>query len=124
MTTFAATIAIQAAPERIWSILTDATRYPEGYPTVTKVDGRIAPGERIALHVTLNPGRAFPVIVESYDPPRRMVWRGMPLRLFVGERTFALVPTSPGVVEFSMRESFSGLLAHRQDVARHAAGLR
>ena len=71
-----------------------------------------APVERVALHVKLNPGRAFPVTVAAFDPPRRMVWRGgMPLGLFVGERVFELVPRASGVVEFTIREQFTGLLA-------------
>lgn len=112
MKRFAASSSIHATPERIWSILTDAPRYPEWNSTVDKVDGRIAPGERIALHVKLSPGRAFPVTVSAFDPPRRMVWRGgMPLGLFVGERVFELTPRGGGAVELSMRETFTGLLA-------------
>lgn len=112
MKSFAATTSIRATPERIWSILTDAPRYPAWNPTVDKVDGRIALGERIALHVKLSSGRAFPVTVSAFDPPRRMVWRGgMPLGLFVGERVFDLTPRTDGVVDFSMREQFTGLLA-------------
>jgi hypothetical protein len=109
---FDARTSILATPERIWSILTDARRYPEWNPTVTKIDGQIAPGERVTLHVTINPGRAFPVTVAEFEPPRRMVWRGgMPLGLFVGERTFTLTPQPDGSVEFRMRETFTGLLA-------------
>jgi hypothetical protein len=112
MKAFAASASIHATPDRIWPILTDAARYPEWNSTVDKVDGRIAPGERIALHVKLNPGRASPVTVAAFDPPRRMVWRGgMPLGLFVGERVFELVPRADGVVEFTMREQFTGVLA-------------
>lgn len=112
MRRFAASTSIRATPERIWSILTDAPRYSDWNPTVSQVDGRIAPGERIAVHTTLNPGRAFPVRVATFEPPRRMVWRGgMPLGLFVGERVFELVPHAGGVIEFSMREQFTGLLA-------------
>lgn len=112
MNSFAATASIHATPERIWSILTDAARYPAWNPTVTRVDGTIAPGERIALHVTLNPGRAFPVTVANFDPPRQMIWRGgMPLGLFVGERVFTLTPAANGIVDFTMRETFTGLLA-------------
>jgi hypothetical protein len=112
MKQFAATISIHAAPERIWAILTDAARYPEWNSTVDKVEGRIAPGERIVLHVTMNRGRAFPVTVTAFDPRRRMVWRGgMPLGLFVGERVFELAPRPDGSVEFTMHEQFTGLLA-------------
>jgi hypothetical protein len=112
MKSFASHALIQASPERVWAILTDAARYPEWNPTVTNVDGRIAAGERIAVHVKINPGRAFPVTVATFEPPRRMVWRGgMPLGLFVGERTFTLAPQAGGRVEFNMRETYTGLLA-------------
>src|SRR3954447_6338410 len=112
MKSFAAKTIIHAAPDKIWSILTDAAGYPVWNPTVTKVDGRIAPGERVTVHVTINPGRAFPVTVSTMEPPNRMVWRGgMPLRLFTGERTFTLTSQADGTVEFAMRETYSGLLA-------------
>jgi hypothetical protein len=112
MRSFAATTSIRATPEQIWSILTDAARYPLWNPTVTKVDGRIAPGERITVHAAINPGRAFPVTVATLEPHRRMVWRGgMPLGLFVGERVFTLAPQPDGTIAFVMRETFTGLLA-------------
>lgn len=112
MKQFAATASIHAAPERIWAILTDAGRYPEWNSTIDRIEGRIAPGERITLHVAMNRGRAFPVRVAAFDPPRRMVWRGgMPLGLFVGERIFDLVPGQDGAVAFRMCEQFTGLLA-------------
>jgi hypothetical protein len=112
MSTFAATIAIHATPATIWSILTDAARYPEWNPTVTRVDGRIAPGERVTVHARISPGRAFPVTVALVEPNARMVWRGgMPLGLFTGERTFTLAPRADGAVDFAMRETFTGWLA-------------
>jgi len=112
MKTFAASRFIRATPDRIWSILTDASRYPVWNPTVANVDGTIAAGERITVSAKISPGRAFPVRVAAYEPPRRMVWRGgMPLGLFVGERVFTLTPGQGGLVEFNMRETFTGLLA-------------
>jgi hypothetical protein len=112
MRSFATTASIRATPDTIWSILTDAAKYPDWNPTVTKVDGRIAIGERVTLHVTISPGRAFPVRVASMKRPTSMVWRGgMPLGLFTGERTFTLGPQVNGTVEFTMRETFTGLLA-------------
>jgi hypothetical protein len=112
MKSFASQVSIRATPEKLWSILTNAPAYPEWNPTVTRIDGRIAAGERVSLHVKINPGRAFPLKIAVFEPPTRMVWRGgMPLGLFVGERTFALTAKPDGVVDFSMRETFTGLLA-------------
>lgn len=112
MKTFSAVNLIQAAPEAIWQILTDAPGYPGWNTTVAKVEGRIALGEKITVQVKLAPGRAFPVKVVVFDAPRRMVWRSrMPLGLFKGERTYELRSLGVGEVEFSMRESFTGFLA-------------
>jgi hypothetical protein len=112
MKSFSVTTKIQAAPEAIWRILTDAPNYPRWNTTVDKVEGRIAPGESVTVRVKANPGRAFPVKVSEFAPPRKMVWSGgMPLGLFKGERTFTLTPQPGGAVEFSMREEFSGLLS-------------
>jgi hypothetical protein len=114
MKRFSATTTIQAKPERIWSILTDAERYPSWNTTVDRVEGRIRPGEKIKLYVKLNPGRAFPVKVTEFVPHSKMVWSGgMPLGLFKGERTFSLAQLSPDAVEFSMTEIYSGLLSPR-----------
>jgi len=112
MKAFAVKASIRATPERIWALLTDAPDYTRWNNTIEKVDGKIAPGERISVHPKINPGRVFPVKVAEFEPPRRMVWRGgMPLGLFKGERTFTLRPGSTGDVEFSMREEYTGLMA-------------
>jgi hypothetical protein len=109
--TFSATTTIQASPERIWEILTDAPAYPEWDPYADKIEGTIAPGEKIKAFSKLSPGRAFPVTVSEFEPGKKMVWSsGMPLGLFKGERTFSLTPQGNGDVEFTMREEFSGLL--------------
>lgn len=111
MTSFATRTTIQATPEAVWRILTDAPAYPEWNGTVTRVDGRIALGETVTVHAKIAPGRTFPVKVIAFEEPQRMVWRGgMPLGLFTGERTYELHATSPDAVEFSMREEYSGLL--------------
>jgi hypothetical protein len=112
MKSFSVTNQIQAEPDVIWRILTDAPNYTKWNTTVDKVEGRIEPGQKVTLHVKINPGRAFPVKVSEYDKPRRMVWTGgMPLGLFKGERTFSLTPGSNGSVMFTMREVYSGLLS-------------
>jgi hypothetical protein len=103
-----AAATIEAAPEKIWSILTDAPAYSDWDSGVERVEGRIAPGEKIKVVSEANPGRAFPVKVTAFEPARAMTWSGgMPLGLFKGVRTFALTPDGTGT-RFTMREEYSG----------------
>lgn len=109
---FATSATIHAASDVVWRLLTDAAGYPEWNRTVDRVEGRISLGERITVRVKAAPGRAFPVTVATFEAPTRMIWRGgMPLRLFVGTRTFEVRSTGANTVEFSMREEYTGLLA-------------
>ncbi len=112
MKTFESNITIHAAPETIWTILTDAPAYPEWNPTVDKVEGTIDRGQKIKVFAKISPNRAFPVKVSEFRPGEKMVWSGgMPLGLFKGERTFTLTPGADGSVDFAMREVFSGLMS-------------
>jgi hypothetical protein len=111
MKEYSATTMIKASPETIWAILTNAPGYPEWDPVVDRIEGHIAPGEKITAFTKLSPGRAFPVKVTEFVPGQKMTWSsGMPLGLFKGERTFTLAPQSNGAVKFTVREVFSGLL--------------
>jgi hypothetical protein len=111
MKVYGATTTIEASPETIWAILTNAPSYPEWDPGIDRIEGRIAPGEKITAFTKLSPGRAFPVKVTEYVPGRKMVWMSkMPLGLFKGERTFTLTPHDNGLTEVSVREVFNGLL--------------
>ena len=76
MTNFAATIAIDAPVNTIWGLLTDAAGYPVWNSTVTKIEGRIAAGQKVAVHANSSPGRAFPLRVAAFEAPVRMVWTG------------------------------------------------
>ena len=112
MKTYSATININAAPQTIWALLTDAPSWADWNPTVDKVEGTIALDEQIAVHAKVSPGRPFELKVSEFVPAQRMVWSsGMPLGLFKGERTFSLQPNTDGTVEFATREVFSGLLS-------------
>ncbi|MCI0440393.1 MAG: SRPBCC domain-containing protein [Chloroflexi bacterium] len=111
MKQFRVTKTINAPPETIWAILTDAPSYPEWDPGMIRLEGRIAPGEKVKAVTRLNPKRAFPAKVSEFVPNQTMTWSGgMPLGLFKGERTFTLAPKGDGATEFSMREAFSGPL--------------
>ena len=43
---------------------------------VTKVDGRIADGQKVKVYATIANGRAFPVKVALNPPGRMMTWSG------------------------------------------------
>ena len=108
MKEYSATTTIHASPEVIWSILTDASAYPEWDPSCDRIEGTIAAGSSLKAFTKLSPGRAFKVKVTRFEPPRRMTWSGgMPLGLFKGERTFVL-DEGEGEVRFTVREVFSG----------------
>ena len=112
MKSFATTTTIRARPDTIWALLTDAQGFTLWNSTVERVDGRIAPGEKVTVYAKASPGRAFPLKVSVFAAPEQMVWSGgMPLGLFTGQRTFTLTPSPNGETQFSMREEFSGLLA-------------
>lgn len=112
MKSFSTKTTIHAAPEKIWSILTNAGAYAEWNPAVEKVQGRIALGEKVTVYPKSSGGRAFPVTVVEFEPAESMTWSGgMPLGLFKGVRTFKLTRRSDGAIEFSMHEVFSGLLS-------------
>jgi hypothetical protein len=110
MKAYDATSVIEAAPATIWAILTDAPGYSRWDSGVIRVDGRIAPGEKLKLVSEANPKRTFSLKVTEFRPDQRMTWEGgMPLGLFRGVRTFTLSPQGNGT-RFSVREEYTGAL--------------
>lgn len=106
---FSAEIEINASPEKVWAILTDAPKYPEWDVQMIRLDGKIALGEKITANTKLS-DRAFPVKVTEFVPNSRMTWEGgMPLGLFTGVRVFLLEPKGNTLV-FKLSEDYSGLL--------------
>src|SRR4051812_43352252 len=110
MKVFSATTEINASPETVWRILTDTAKYPEWDPGMVRLEGKIAPGEKITAHTKAS-SRAFPITVSEFEPNRKMVWSsGMPLGLFKGARTFSLTPQGNDKVTFKVEEVFTGVL--------------
>jgi len=111
MKTYRASRTINASPEAIWAILTEGRRYPEWDPSMERLEGRVASGEKLKVFTKLSPGRGFPIRVTEFVPGQRMAWTGgMPLGLFKGVRTFTLAPRG-GATEFVTEEVFSGPFA-------------
>ena len=100
---------IAAGPAAVWAILTDPARIVAGGLGVTRLEGRIAAGQRIKLESATAPGRVFSLLVEVCEPAARMVWTsGAPL-IFNGRRTFSLTATAGGC-DFHMAEVYKGLM--------------
>jgi hypothetical protein len=87
-------IEISAEPHRIWSVLTEFSRYPEWNPLLVNVRGQPHPGERVVA--TLAPPdarvRTFHPVVVRADPTRELAWRGWLVRprLILVEHTFKI----------------------------------
>ncbi len=101
---------ISAPPERVWSLLTDAPRFPSWNTTVTRLDGTIALGEKLALKVPLDPKRTFTPRVTKLTPNQEMEWSDGFAPMFKGVRTFTLTAKPNGATEFAMTEVFSGAM--------------
>jgi hypothetical protein len=103
---------INASPDKVWAVLTDAASYSGWNTAVVSLHGRIALGEKLKLVSVVDPKRTFTLKVAELDAPHRMVWAsGMPFGLFRGVRTYELRPDGNDGTEFSMAEVFSGPLA-------------
>lgn len=110
MKRYAAAITIQAAPETVWAILTDAARYPHWDKTMDRIEGRLAPGETVTFHTKIS-DRAFPVKVTEYRKAEKLVLTGgMPLGMFRSQRTHTLMAAGDGQTRFTTEEVFSGPL--------------
>lgn len=106
-------IEIDAPPERVWSILTDLTAYPDWNPFITSSAGIVAVGRRLTHRLEPPGARAItikPIVTEVSDG-RVLEWLGrlvVPL-LFDGRHRFELVPEGDGT-RLLHTEHFSGLL--------------
>ncbi len=101
---------IRVTPERIWALLTNAADFPRWNSTVTRIDGRIAAGEKIALKAKIAADRIFNLRVTDVVPNRSMVWRDGAAPMFTGVRTFTLAPATDGATTFTMSEVYSGIM--------------
>ena len=111
MKSFSATTTINASPETIWEILTNANGYPDWDPGIDRIEGHIALGEKVKSFTKLNPRRASAQRVTRFEPGRKTVFIGrVPFGLFKSERTYALTANADGTTTFCTREVFSRLL--------------
>jgi hypothetical protein len=108
-------IEINAAPERVWSILMDFPSYPEWNPFIRRIEGIGEVGERLSvlIHPPGGQGMEFRPVVLGVIPNRELRWRGRVLLPGVldGEHYFQLTQAGANRTRFVQAEFFSGLLA-------------
>ncbi len=106
-------VDIQAAPERVWKVLTDLAAYPQWNPFIVRAEGVVSPGRQLTLTMQPVGGRAMtlrPRLVEV-EINRILRWRGklgIP-GLMDAEHTFLLQPRAGGT-RLIQQETFRGLL--------------
>lgn len=107
-------VVIAAPAAAVWSVLTDVRRYAEWNPFIKRIDGRLEPGQRLAIAIEPVPGKSIsfrPLLVRVLDR-REIRWIGRAgiAGLFDGEHSLALEPEENDATRFVHQETFSGVL--------------
>jgi hypothetical protein len=107
-------IEIDAAPDRIWTILTDFAAMPVWNPFITAISGDLKTGRRLSVLIA-PPGKSamrFKPTVTVVRSERELRWSGHLIApsIFDGEHYFLLGPIRDGRTRFVQGEKFSGLL--------------
>ena len=107
-------VEIDAAPERVWAVLTDFPRYHEWNPFITRIGGELRVGEK--LSVTLSPPESrdwtlHPSLLVC-NAPRELRWLGhlWIKGLFDGEHFFQCHEADGGRTRFVHGENMKGFL--------------
>jgi hypothetical protein len=107
--TYSAGIHIQAKPERVWAIMTNAGDFPRWNSTVKSIEGSIASGQVIKLVAAISPTRVFNLQIIEFVPGKKMVWSDGNA-MFKGVRTYTFSPKQDTTTDFSMSEVYTGLM--------------
>lgn len=106
----AVSININANPETIWKLLSDASKISDWNSTIISLSGEIALNQTINLKSTAAPERTFNLKVTTLNAPHKMVWEDGMAPMFKGVRTYTLTANDDGTTDFAMRENFSGVM--------------
>ncbi len=106
-------VDIQAAPDRVWAVLTDLAAYPEWNPFIVRAEGVVGQGRRLTLTMQPVGGRAVTVRprLVAVTIQRELRWRGVlgiP-GLMDAEHSFVLQPHAGGT-RLIQQEMFRGVL--------------
>jgi hypothetical protein len=106
-------VAIDAPPERVWSVFTDFESYPQWSRFIKSISGDLREGSRLTIH--LGPadsnGLTFKPRVTEYREGSILEWLGHLVipGIFDGRHRFELTRTSDGNTLFTQSETFGGI---------------
>lgn len=107
-------IEIEAAPEKIWTILLKFSEYPKWNPFIRSIEGVDRQGERLKVSIQLPGSKAmtFRPALLAVTTNQELSWLGRLLLpgIFDGEHYFQIVPLAARRVKFIQGEKFSGIL--------------
>ena len=107
-------IEMDAPADRVWSVLTDFAAYPSWNPFVTRIEGDLAKGARLLVHVQPpgGSGMTFRPRLTDVQKGKSLAWLGrLGIRgLFDGAHRFEITSLGDGRCRFVHAEHFAGLL--------------
>lgn len=107
-------ILIQATPEKVWSKLTNFSKYPNWNPFIKSITGEVAVGKKITAQIQ-PPGAkemTFKPTILTFETNKTLTWLGhlWIAGLFDGEHHFQLLDNGDGTTTFLHSEKFKGIL--------------
>ena len=107
-------IKIDATAERVWTVLTDFTSFPQWNPFITSAEGELTPGQTLTIRLQSPGGKGmtFKPKVLVAEPNKELRWLGrlgMP-GIFDGEHYFVIEAADNSGIRFIHGERFRGIL--------------
>ena len=109
-------IFIEASPEEVWAVITDAASYGDWNSVIIEAKGTYGPGAKIENLVVENDGSEAWIKsrVELFDPPRHLNQFGGYLGVITFDHHYILEPVEGGT-RVIQREDYTGLYVHFWD---------
>jgi hypothetical protein len=106
-------VLIGASRDKVWEVLTDTSGYPSWNPLIRSVEGKLAVGENLSVHIDLpnGPSTTIRPHIVAFIPGKELRWKGQVLipGIFDGEHSFRLEEDG-AATRFIHHERFSGFL--------------
>lgn len=107
-------VEIRAPAAVVYRVLTDFARYPEWNPFLTTLSGKLEPGSRLELELSLPEGSSYTLSaqLQRATENEELRWRSSYLMdaLLASEHFFALSERAPGVTRVVQGQDVSGIL--------------